>query len=209
MSEYSITPTLLDNFYWCQRLNKIQELVYKINGVKTPMSKSAMRGVAFESVVNALLLEKETEVYESVYIKSGFTFDKSVTDRIVRKLSGYGTMQKKISAVIDTPVGKVRLHGKVDYAYKNMHVDLKTTRKYATGKYGGYNQHGSYSLIEKTNGTPIEYFNYLVTDFTNVYIEPYEIEDSLHRRVIGNICDFTTWLEKNRALITNEKIFSL
>lgn len=208
MKEYSITPTLLDNFYWCQRLNKIGELVDKINGIKTPISKSALNGIAFENVINNLLLEKQVDEFGNVYINSGFTFDKTLSNKIARKLSGYQIMQKKISAIIDSPVGKIRLHGKVDYAYSDMHVDLKTTKKYATGKYGANNQHGCYSLIEKVNGSPILWFNYLVTDFAGIYIEPYEITDLIHNRVIDNICDFVKWLEANRKLITNQKIFT-
>ena len=212
MVKYSIYPTLLDSFYWYKRgYNEKEELINKINRVKTPMPEAAKKGVAFENVINILLksgnhtLLMDVEHYES----NGFIFKTEIVNRIAAKLINAEKQQEYIESIVQTPVGGIKVYGFIDYSYPDMFVDLKTTGSYKKDKYKINNQHKCYPLLAQLNGRNVNKFNYLVTDFQNMYIEPYAHAQSMTDEFIFNLVEFTEFLEANRDLITDKKIFNL
>lgn len=209
MIKYAIYPTILDSFYWYKRgYNEKQELINKINRVKTEMAEPAKKGVAFENVINMLLKAKnhplltEAEHYES----DGFVFRTEIVNRIAAKLINATKQQEYIQATVQTPVGDIKVYGFIDYSYPDMYVDLKTTATYKKDKYAINNQHKCYPLLGQLNGKPIKKFNYLVTDFQQMYIEPYLHHSGMTDEFVFNLVEFTEFLEANREIITDTKI---
>jgi hypothetical protein len=210
--KYALFPTLIDSFYWYKRgYNEKQELIDKINRVKSEMPEAAKKGVAFENVINVLLksgnhkLLMDAEYYES----NGFTFRTEIVNRIAAKLINATKQQEYIQAVVETPVGGIKVYGFIDYSYPDMFVDLKTTGSYKKDKYKINNQHKCYPLLAQINGRTIHKFNYLVTDFQTMYIEPYIHNSAMTDEFIFNLVEFTEFLEANRSLINDKKIFNL
>lgn len=210
MINYQIYPTLLDSFYWYKRgYNEKSELINKINRVKSEMPESARKGVAFENVINTLLKAKNHPLLtNSEYFESdGFIFQPEIVNRIAAKLINAEKQQEYIQAVVETPVGGIKVYGFIDYSYPDMFIDLKTTGSYKKDKYKINNQHRCYPLLAQINGKPISKFNYLITDFTQMYIEPYLHHSGMTDEFIFNLVEFTEFLEANRGLITDKKIF--
>ncbi len=210
MVKYSIYPTLLDSFYWYKRgYNEKQELINKINRIKTEMPEAARKGVAFENVINILLksgnhpLLMDVEHYES----SGFIFKTEIVNRIAAKLINATKQQEYIESVVQTPVGGIKVYGFIDYTYPDMFVDLKTTGSYKKDKYEINNQHKCYPLLAQLNGRDVRKFNYLITDFTQMYTEPYIHTQSMIDEFVFNLVEFTEFLERERDNITDTKIF--
>lgn len=220
---YSIYPTLLDSFYWYKRgYNEKQELIDKINRVKSPMPEAAARGVAFEDCVNNIL---KTRTFNSPILKGSF-FEKSykcpITQKeftfnfkgdlilkIAAKLSNCTKMQEYIQANVPTPVGLIKVYGFIDFSYPDKDIDLKTTGSYKNNKYKDYNQHKCYPLLRKLNGRLKSDFLYYVTDFNDTYQEPYIHTSVLSDEFIRDLVEFTEFLERERELITDKKIFGL
>jgi len=210
MVKYSIYPTLLDSFYWYKRgYNEKEELINKINRVKSEMPEAAKKGVAFENVINILLksgnhpLLMDVEHYES----NGFFFKTEIVNRIAAKLINAEKQQEYIESVVQTSVGGIKVYGFIDYSYPDMFVDLKTTGSYKKDKYKINNQHKCYPLLAQLNGRNVSKFNYLITDFTQMYTEPYIHTQSMTDEFIFNLVEFAEFLEANRNLITDKKIF--
>lgn len=88
-----------------------------------------------------------------------------------------------------------------------MLVDLKTTGKYKIGKYAINNQHKAYPLLANLSGRKINQFNYLVTDFQHLYIETYDYCPFFKDEFIHSLEQFIEFLETNRNIITDIKIF--
>jgi len=211
MVKYNIYPTLLDGFYWYKRgYNTLDEFIGRINRVKTPMPEAAKKGVEFEGVINMLLKANNHKSLMDVeyYQTENFVFKTEIVNRIASKLANAVKQQEYIEAIVETPVGGIKVYGFIDYSYPDMFVDLKTTGSYKKDKYKINNQHKCYPLLAQINGRPINKFNYLVTDFQQMYIEPYNHTQSMTDEFIFNLVEFTEFLEANRDLITDTKIFN-
>lgn len=203
----SVYPTLIDSFYWLEKMNfredKLQELIDKINRVpQKEFPLAAKKGVQFENLVNDILDKKQVNKQGDFYLCEDFHFKTDIVDKIANKLVNAKQKQKYIQKIVPSEIGNIKIYGFVDYAYPEMHVDLKTTGKYQIGKFKDNNQHKCYSLIE-----PIKQFNYLVTDFDRVYTETYVINKTMHDEFMHSTLKFNKFLESNRHLIINEKIF--
>lgn len=203
----SLYPTLLDSFYWYKRIpspDKFKELIDKINRVKSvDFPIAAKKGIQFEDVVNNLLKGMNVDKRNGVYVAKDFEFDSVIVDKVVAKLTNHKEQQKYIQAIVPTEIGPVKLYGFVDYTYPEIYVDLKTTGKYATGKFKVNNQHKCYSLISPH----IKEFKYLVTDFKHVFVEPYTCTKQLHEEFLQEVYEFAIFLDENRDVITDTKIF--
>lgn len=214
---YSIYPTLIDSFYWHKRgFNTKEEMLNKINRIKGPMAEAACKGVAFEDCVNAIIKSKTADhplLKGSFFEKKveGFTFNfkGDLILKIAAKLANCLKMQEFIKANVPTPVGLINVYGFIDFSYADKFIDLKTTGSYKNGKYRDYNQHKSYPLLAQLNGRKIHDFLYYVTDFNDTYTEPYKHTAELKDEFIRDLVEFTEFLEMNRALITDKKIFAL
>lgn len=203
--DFSIYPTLLDSFYWYKKIpteEKLKELLDKINRVKTPMPIAALKGSQFEDCVNKTITQKSI-----ISIAENFEFNPDLVSKIANKLSRATGQQKHIEAIAKTDVGNVKYYGFVDYTFPEMYVDLKTTSNYKIGKFKSNNQHKAYSLISQLNGKPIKQFNYVVTDFSRMFIETYDCNEKLHQELLNETYDFVSFLEYHKELITDTKIF--
>lgn len=212
MVKYQIFPTILDKFYWYKRgYCEHQEMIDKINRVETPFPEAARKGVAFENVINMLLKAKNHPLLtQSEYFESdGFIFQPEIVNRIATKLANAIKQQEYIQAIVETSVGGIKVYGFIDYSYPDMFVDLKTTGSYKKDKYKINNQHKCYPLLAQISGRNINKFNYLITDFSQMYIEPYIHNSAMTDEFIFNLVEFTEFLEANRDLIYDKKIFNL
>lgn len=209
MVKYKIYPTLLDSFYWYKRgYNQKEELLNKINRVKTEFPEAARKGVAFEGVINKILKLANHEIFkDATFEADGFTFQSDIVLKIAKKLTNAKKQQEFIQANVSTPVGLINVYGFIDYSYDDMQVDLKTTGSYKKGKYAINNQHKCYPLLNQLNGGSVSKFNYLITDFSEMYIEPYAHNSSMIDEFIFNMVEFTEFLERERDSITDLKIF--
>jgi len=229
---YRIYPTLLDAFnyyvapvkYLSEKEDapseqeitdkQFKELIDKINRVPYETTEAQQKGCDFESLVNELLDGKPVETVETqkngtAYKYGANIFSKDIADRVTKELTGCSTRSERISTVLNTPVGLVELYGVMDYSFPGIQVDLKTTGKYDFLKYKDNTQHKVYPVIARENFILVDEFNYLVTDFKDVYVESYTFSFNLYDEVIANICQFVDFIEQNRHLITDKKIFAL
>lgn len=174
------------------------------------MPEAAKKGVAFEAVINKLLkmgIPNHPLIQDALFTQDGFTFQSEIVLKIAKKLQHAVKQQEYIEAIVQTPIGGIKVYGFIDYTYTDMFVDLKTTGSYKKDKYKINNQHKCYPLLAQINGRNVSKFNYLITDFSRMYIEPYEYNSGLTDEFIFNLVEFTEFLEVNRGLITDKKIF--
>lgn len=201
--KYSLYPTLLDSFYWAKRLGKWQELIDKINRVKSfEPNEAIMKGQCFEQTVSNCLLKVYNKIEGDEYVNTQFRFKRELVDRVVNKLQHNQGMQTFVQGQVNTPMGLVKVYGYVDFVYPKLYVDLKTTGNYKVGKYEINAQHKCYPLIGNK-----EACHYLVTDFVDMYVEPYQFTPELKDKFIFELVEFLEWLEANRDKITDQKIF--
>ena len=125
------------------------------------------------------------------------------------------------SATIETRYGLVELYGYIDELKGNKVYDIKTTKKYEFGKYEKYWQRHvyPYCLIESGDCTDIHSFEFACyqlsggTERNKVitgkkYPEVYNYNHEQSKALIKAQCErFIEFLEENRELITDKKIF--
>lgn len=150
-----------------------------------------------------------------------FYFDKDFCKSIAEYFKG-SLSQVFTSATIDTEFGEVELYGYIDELRENKVFDLKTTSRYEFGKYSKYWQRHiyPYTLIESGACTEINSFEFTAyvlkggTSRTPLitgaqYAEVYQYNHEQSKMLLKNICErFCQFLEDNRELITNKKIFN-
>ncbi|PVH26256.1 hypothetical protein [Sphingobacterium corticibacter] len=201
MHNFYITPTLIDSFLFLQsngfQPDDFQEFINRINKVKTSQDDSAKKGVAFESCVNLTLSGNPTSDLD------GFSFDPELVNKIVSKLFDYTGMQVWIDADVDFSYGVFKVGGFADYTQPFKITDLKTTSNYKLGKYTNYSQHKAFGLIDPN----IKRFDYLITDFENVYLEPYINKKAYHEEFISNVEMFYLFCKEHSHLISDTKIW--
>lgn len=150
-----------------------------------------------------------------------FYFDKDFCKSIAEYFKG-SLSQVFTSATIETEFGEVELYGYIDELRENKVFDLKTTSRYEFGKYSKYWQRHiyPYTLIESGACTEINSFEFtayvlkggtsrtpLITGVQ--YAEVYQYNHEQSKILLKNICErFCQFLEDNRDLITNKKIFN-
>lgn len=144
-------------------------------------------------------------------------FCKSIAEYFKGSLSQVFT-----SAPLETKYGEVELYGYIDELRENKVYDLKTTSRYEFGKYAKYWQRHAYpyALIESGMCTEVNSFEFtayalkggtsrtpLITGVQ--YPEVYQYDHEQSKILLRNICErFCEFLEENRSLITNRKIFN-
>lgn len=129
--------------------------------------------------------------------------------------------QLHTEAEIDTDRGKVLLHGYIDYLRGNMVYDCKTTRRYEFGRYSKYWQRHVYpwTLIESGLCTSIRAFEFTAFNLKggdskrflisgDMYPEVYDYDHEDSTRRLRAVCtQFASFLDDNRDLITNKRLF--
>jgi hypothetical protein len=201
--DYSVYPTLLDSFYWAKRLGKWQELIDKINRVKTAeWPEAVQKGMCFEQTVSNAILGVYNRVADDQYINTKYSFNKNLVDKMAAKLKNNIGLQTYIQGNVLTPLGNVKMYGFVDFVYPEFYIDLKTCGAYKKGKYEINTQHKCYPLIGGKKS-----LTYYITDFNDVYTESYSFNNQLKEQLIFELTEFIEWLNINKELITDTKIF--
>jgi hypothetical protein len=189
---YQITPTLLDAFARFERHQdeeSFNDLINKINRVKSDQTDHQLKGIAFENEVNG--------------IKSDFYFEPNIISDIQSRILNNIGSQVKISA----EVNGINFYGIADYVFPEMILDLKGTGNYYYGKFKKKNQFPVYSFIKELNKEPIKQFKYLVSDYVNVYQETYIPTQKIYDDLLEFTGEFIRFINHFKSRIINPAIF--
>lgn len=96
------------------------------------------------------------------------------------------------------------LYGFVDGVGEEKAFDLKSTKSYSPERFAN-NHQNLYLLGLQTYG--IKQLDYIITDFQEVYVESYHIDNYDFEPLFKEIKLFTEFLEENRKFIRDKKIF--
>ncbi len=149
-----------------------------------------------------------------------FFFDISLCREVAEYFRG-GLPQLSIEAGLETRYGPVLLYGYPDYVREDKVYDLKTTKRYEFGKYAKYWQRHAYPYILTASGKckDISSFEFTAVQMRggtarsplltgDVYREVYDYDHGQSEKALRSICEqFAEFLEANRHLITDKKIF--
>lgn len=211
MQQYNIYPSLLDSYDYLMSSDSedaFQQIIDRINRKDQTVSAAAQKGIDLNNVMDDLVLGKKDA---APFIKELLDKDQ-VTGMMMQELYANlegSTPQVLLTAEMELMGKKVILYGYADYVRGNRIIDLKTTSKYAVGKYGDGAQHLIYPLCAALMGMDITQFRYLVTDFRNVYREDYDYDFDRDLGLLkGKLTDFISFLNRWRGRITDKKIFS-
>jgi hypothetical protein len=192
---YKVYPTLLNQFYLFKTQAKKADgsimvtqadLMASINREPRPQTESQTKGVNFE---NAIVTGKGEEEFPTQIIeKVRQLLPKSYRTQVMSKFQ----------------VGKTEIYGFVDLVGENRAIDLKTTASYSPGKFQ-MNFQNLYLLGLKAKG--ITQLDYIITDFTEVYQETYQLRSYNFNPMLLMVEEFTRFLELNKKAINNPKIF--
>lgn len=201
---------------------QFQGLINSINRVPIAWedTEAMDRGTAFNEVVDCLIenrksdkmeivSNKETGTISANYNKRTFEFPIALCKEFANHFSGALT-QQYCEGVLSTKYGNVMLYGYIDALMPFFVADIKTTSKYNAFKFKDNWQHIVYPYCLKCMDIHIDTFEYRVTDFKNTWSEVYNFNPLTDVPKLINHCEaFIEFLEQNRELITNAKIFAL
>jgi hypothetical protein len=218
-ANYRFYATLLDSYQWyldSEGENCFQELIDKINRVPFAKSEAALKGIAFNTLVDSInekgydkLGLKSSSKKEEITVFDGKEFKTSLVCAFSRHFKGAAS-QVYTSAYLETDRGLVELYGFADKVLQDIVSDIKCTGKYEFPKFIKNWQHKVYPYCFNQNDIQVSVFDYAVTDYNNFYIESYFYKPEVDIPALQNICvDLICFLEKYRDLITDKKIFNL
>lgn len=209
------------------REQQFQSLIDRINRVPFE-SEAATRGTAFNEVIDCMILHRNSDKVKIVKVcdESGKItgLNATLNERtfyfplaLVREVADYyqgGLPQQYIQAVLPTIFGDVLLYGYIDYIMPFCTHDLKTTGQYAVGNYKNHWQHIVYPYALMKNGCNVPDFEYNVVELGKTcyrtYTESYSFVAERDIPKLTQHCeDFIRFLQTNRDLITDKKIFNL
>ena len=136
---------------------------------------------------------------------------------LIREFADYykgAVPQVYIQAELETMYGNVLLYGFIDYSMPFCTHDLKTASKYSVGKFKRHWQHIVYPYALIRNGCDVRDFEYNVAEigksYYRTYTESYTFSEERDIPHLTQHCeDFIRFLNENRKLITDKKIFNL
>ncbi|RYF51071.1 MAG: hypothetical protein EOO39_43610, partial [Cytophagaceae bacterium] len=165
MINYRFYPSLLNTFARYVRGGNLsaQELIDSINRVPTPTTAAQARGVSFEDAVIKGTHEDQ--------------FDPEVIKK-VRKLLPRPIVDTQVYCQWE--IDDVLFYGYVDLIGKFKAVDIKTTASYQAGRFL-HNHQNLYLHALKRKG--IKLMEYVITDFTDVYVESYSLTHPIDRQL--------------------------
>ncbi len=212
---------------------KKQSLLDSINRVPFD-SEAADKGTAFNEIVDCLvhgkkpepdakvqlISDKETNIIQARINGRHFLFDLSWCMAVAEYFKG-SVSQLFVCATIQTKYGLVEMYGYIDELRWDIVYDIKTTSKYDFGKYAhGWQRHVyPYCLIESGQMESVKAFEYTAYQLKGgtsrtplisgtCFPEYYVYNHKQTVKLLTNHCErFIEFLEENRALITDNKIF--
>jgi hypothetical protein len=208
MQQYKFYATLLDSYSWflqSEQDDAFQDFIDKINR-KPYTSEAAEKGKAFNEIIDDKTLIKL--VGNEVTYKT-FEFKTSLINDFKAYFS-HAASQVYTSTHLEVNNSLIELYGFADKVFQDTCFDIKTTAKYGFPKFIGSWQHKIYPFCFNQNGIKIEKFEYIITDFTNIFKEQYVYNPERDIPAIKNICSsLVDFVERHKTLITDRKIFGL
>lgn len=202
---------------------QLYELIDRIN--RKPFdSEKADRGTCFNELVDALIENRKPKdivvertaddlSYQAVYNNRVFTFPISICREFANYFKGALT-QQRVEAILPTAFGNVLVYGLIDELMPTTVHDIKTTGSYTVGKFKDHHQHSVYPYALMQNGSDVRTFEYNIVEFNkggyvvDTYTETYVFNPERDIPILTNHCEeFIRFLEENRELITDKKIF--
>lgn len=205
---------------------QFNQFIDKINRVpvKWEDSEKMDRGTAFNEIVDCIINHSKSETMQIVSDKENIKaeFNKrtfSFPINVCREFSDYfkgAQNQIRVSAILPTQYGDVEVYGVIDELMPLCVHDIKTTGNYEAWKYKNYAQRLVYPYCLNENGNRVNRFEFNVLvikeskfetsyeSLTEFYTYNHD-EDSLILK--ERVEDLIEFLESNRHLITNKKIF--
>ncbi len=155
----------------------------------------------------ALANLKEGEELPAFQEPQTFTFFKDITDEFVEYYDG-AIPQVFVKGTLETTCGVIDLYGYADELMPFSCHDIKTTKNYHAGNFKEHWQHLVYPFCLQKMGMDISHFEYNITNFKETFSEVYVFEPSRDIPKLRDICEhFIQFLEANRDVITDEKVF--
>ena len=202
-----------------------EKLINTINRVPFD-SEAADKGTAFNEVIDCMIENRKSEIVKverlfsdtadgrqtvtglrATYNNRQFDFPVSLCREFAEYYKGALT-QQRVEAILPTCFGNVLLYGYIDELLPMSVHDIKTTGTYYVGKFKDHWQHIVYPYCLMQNVSDVRMFEYNITDFRNTYTETYTFVPERDIPILANHCeDFIRFLNDNRDLITDKKIF--
>lgn len=157
----------------------------------------------------------EVIALRATYNNRTFVFPISLCREFSEYFKGALT-QRRVDAILPTRYGNVLLYGYIDELMPISVHDIKTTESYSSFKFKNNFQHlvYPYCLIQK--GNDVRTFEYNIAEFNKygtpvgTYTETYVFVPERDIPILTNHCElFIEFLEDNKGLITDKKIFAL
>lgn len=150
---------------------------------------------------------------KAAYNNRVFTFPISLCREFANYYKGALT-QQRVEAILPTAYGNVLVYGVIDELMPASVHDIKTTGSYTVGKFKDHHQHLVYPYALMQNGSDVRTFEYNIVEFNkggyvvDTYTEMYVFNPERDIPILTNHCEeFIRFLEENRELITDKKIF--
>lgn len=191
---YRLYPTLLNSF--ALYLNQTRdgngkiivdeiEMIERINRVKKPTTKAQQKGVDFE---RAVTLGENEELF---------------AEGIIDKARNLIPRKYKTQFYVESRYKNAQIYGYVDGVGEHVAFDLKSTSFYEPGRFLKNHQNLYLLGLQKFG---IEQLDYVITDFTDVYVESYQLSTLDFSPLYEQIEKFTAFLEENKRFIRDKKI---
>lgn len=214
-----------------------QDLIDSINRVPFE-SEAADRGTAFNEVIDCIIenrksdkmvISRVTSLSTDIEPNSGEAFETTTGLKAVyngrtfifpiglcMELANYykgAVCQVFCEAPIETRFGTVLLYGYIDELLPTSVHDIKTTGNYKHGKFANNWQHIVYPYCLNESGNEVFDFEYNIVYFDkerfSTHTEHYNyVPERDKRKLINHLEEFIQFLETNRSLITDKKIFN-
>ena len=209
--KYRFYAILLDAYNWylnSEAENAFQEFIDKINRVPYEKSEAALKGIAFNKLLDDIEIENVVLAKPNI-LYDGFVFNYPLVNAFKAYFKDAAS-QVYTSAQLETNNGLVELYGFADKVLRYKSFDIKTTSKYEFPKFIFNVQHKVYPYCFNQNGIFVDTFEYTVTDFNHIYKEEYFYRPEFDVPELRSVCEsLIDFIERYRHLITDRKIFGL
>lgn len=155
----------------------------------------------------------EVIALKATYNNRAFIFPISLCREFANYYKGALT-QQRVETILPTAYGNVLVYGVIDELMPTSVHDIKTTGSYTVGKFKDHHQHLVYPYALMQNGSDVRTFEYNIVEFNkggyvvDTYTETYVFNPERDIPILTNHCEeFIRFLEENRKLITDTKIF--
>jgi len=188
-----LSPTLLDSFHYYIGIEDDDragiargELLARLRGEKTPPNEAMQKGIDFESNVwHRIGGTYHHEDHKDVYTQCV----EGVADLVCSCMP---------QVHVERELDGVLLHGWIDALGPNVIYDIKTTSRYAIGKYLKNHQHRVYLYCLEGQAP---FFSYLVSDFRNIYKEDYAWKPSYKDDLKSSIARWFDYLDTDLEML--------